>query len=297
MSAHPAAARAEAAIRLRRWEEALREAGVLLAADPSDSTGYAMLARAQLGRRQFAEALKAADEGLRRSPEREWLHRLRAHGLIALQRYGEGLAAADECVRLLPDACEPHLVRGEALQKLKRHADAEEELLRARELNADDFEPHRALGDLWLEKDPQRAEEHYRAALRIDATHAGVLNNLGAALARQKRRDEAALAYKAAILADPALGVAKRNAHAVVTQQVGKAAGWGTGIFALLQAGRLAATASAPIALAFLALGVPAAVVIRKRRREKRMADLKQKDPQLYAIFEKLEQDKKAGRL
>lgn len=295
-SAHPAAGRAEAALRLGRWDEALREAAVLITAEPQDSTGHAMLARAHLGKGEFAKGLHAAEAGLQRTPDREWLHRLRAHALLALQRYKDALAAADECVRLLPDAYETHLVRGEALAHLKRRDEAEEHLLRARELNPDSLEPHRELGDLFLRSDPKRAEGHYRAALRIDANNAVVLNNLGAALSRQKRRDEAALAFKSAILADPTLEVAKQNAHRAVSKQVGKAVGGGTGLFALLQAGRLVATAAPPVALAVLALSVPAALVVRKRRAT-RIEELKKKDPQLYAIFEQLERDKKAGRL
>ena len=275
----------------------MREAAAIISADPAGSTGHAVLARAHLGKNEFAKALEAAEAGLQRTPDREWLHRLRTHALIFLKRHKEALEAADECVRLLPNATESHQIRGKALGKLKRLADAEEEYARALQLNPHSAEAHRELGDLVLKKTPKRAEEHYRAALAIEPNDAVALNNLGAALSRQKRRDEAALAYKAAILADPTLKVAKRNAHATVTQQVGKVAGWGTGLFVALQAARLAAAASAPIALAVLAVGVPATLAIRRKLRAKRIAQLKARDPQLVAIFERLEQDKKAGRL
>ncbi|HET9751547.1 MAG TPA: BTAD domain-containing putative transcriptional regulator, partial [Myxococcales bacterium] len=118
-------ARAEAALQLSRWDEAAKEAGLMIAADPDDSTGYAMLSRAHLGKEEYGEALKLAEAGLAHDPDREWLHRLRCHALRLQGRLAEALQAADTCVRLLPGAAESHAARGKVLAALKRRKEAE----------------------------------------------------------------------------------------------------------------------------------------------------------------------------
>ena len=226
-------ARAEAALQVSRWDEAAREAALMIAADAEDSTGYAMLSRAHLGKEEYDEALKLAEAGLIHDPDREWLHRLRCHALRLSGRLAEALEAADACVRLLPGAAESHAVRGKVLAGLKRRKEAEAAYETALELDPDDADLHRDFGDLFLQSDPAKAEACYRRSLAIDASDAVTLNNLGAALNRQKRPDEAALAFKSAILADPTLKVAKQNAHSTISSRLGAVAGAGA-VFYLL---------------------------------------------------------------
>ncbi len=292
-------ARAEAALRTRRWEEAKREAAALIAADPAGSTGHGMLSRAHLGCNEFAQARKAAEEGLARTPEREWLHRLRCHALRLEGDLAAALAAADECVRLAPGASESHAVRGKVLAALKHRDDAEEEYQRALQIDPHSADTHRDLGDLFLRKDPRRAEKHYRQALAIEPSDAVALNNFGAALLAQKRRDEAALAFKAAILADPTMQVAKRNAHATLSSRIGQVAGMGGAIYVGVQALRFAPVIDLHYAAMLLVLAVIASLAWRsysQGKRERRLRTLKQTDPQLYELFTRLDEDKRAGR-
>ncbi|HYV65692.1 MAG TPA: tetratricopeptide repeat protein [Myxococcales bacterium] len=300
MTVERAAARAEAALRLARWDEAMRAAAELIAADPDDSTGFAMLSRAHLGKNEFKLAQKAAEDGLARTPNREWLHRLRCHALRLQGRYDDAVAAAEECVRLMPGASESHGARAKALAALGRREEAMAAYDRAIALDPHDALLHRELGDLLLSQAPAEAERHYRAALAINPSDAVTLNNFGASLARQKRPDEAALAFKSAILADPTLRVAKQNAHSTLSSQLGAAAGIGGALWIALQAVRVAGTVESGIAIGAMLLAGFAYLVwrlVQKIRRSERLEALKAKDQQLYEIFTRLEADKKAGRL
>lgn len=298
-------ARAEAALQLSRWDDAAREAALMIAADADDSTGYAMLARAHLGKEEYGEALKQAEAGLVHDPDREWLHRLRCHALRLSGRLADALEAADACVRLLPGAAESHAVRGKVLAGLKRRKEAEAAYERALELDPDDADLHRDQGDLFLKADPAKAEACYRRSLAIDASDAVTLNNLGAALNRQKRPDEAALAFKSAILADPTLKVAKQNAHSTISSRLGAIAGVGAGLSALSILPRmLLKTSFRTLDWRNAAVAVVVVLLVAGfwwwRKGPRRKADLerlKARDPQLHAIFVRLEADKREGRL
>jgi tetratricopeptide (TPR) repeat protein len=306
MTAELHRARAEAALELSRWDEAAREAALMIAAGPDDSTGYAMLSRAHLGKQEHEEALKQAEAGLAHDPEREWLHRLRCHALRLQGRLPEALEAADTCVRLLPGAAESHAARGKVLAGLKRRKDAQAAYEKALELDPDDADLHRELGDLYLEKEPAKAEACYRRSLAIDAGDAVTLNNLGAALNRQKRADEAALAFKSAILLDPTLKVAKRNAHATINSRLGAVAGLGAGLYALSAVPRLLLKTSVRsldgrnLAVAVVVVLLIAALWAWRRYgggRKANLEKLRARDPQLHAIFVKLDADRREGRL
>ena len=309
MTAELHRARAEAALQLSRWDDAAREAALMIAAEPEDSTGYAMLARAHLGKEEYGEALKLAEAGLVHDPDREWLHRLRCHALRLQGRLAEALEAADTSVRLLPDAAEAHAVRGSVLAGLKRPRDAEAAYAKALELDPDDAALHRELGDLFLKSDPAKAEACYRRSLAIDASDAVTLNNLGAALNRQKRSDEAALAFKSAILADPTLRVAKQNAHSTINSRLGAVAGVCAVVYALSMVPRtllkgpireLDGAGFAVAVVVVMALIAGGFWAWRRYRQDERAANLeklKARDPQLHAIFVKLEADKREGRL
>src|SRR5207244_1255249 len=90
---------------------------------------------------------------------------------------------------------------------------------------------HRTRANIALhENDFASAEYSYREALRCDPRDAVALNNLGVALQRLGRQEEAALAFKAAVLADPTLQIAKSNTHSAVKNLGGVvAAGAGVG--------------------------------------------------------------------
>jgi tetratricopeptide (TPR) repeat protein len=293
--------RAAAALDLKRWDEAAREAAAAVSADPEDVSGHALLARAFLGKGDSAEAQRAADAGLARHPHSEWLFRLRSLALRQQKRYPEALAASEEAVKLLPDSALGHYTKALALAGMKRVPEARSANEKAVELDPDNAEIRSHLGDLFLDREPARAERHYRDALALEPNDACTLNNLGVALKKQGMAKEAAVAFKSAVLLDPTLAVAKRNAHSTVGELLRVGGVLGGGAIVALQAVRLLALAGkggAGVLLAFgLFLGGGGYLVWRLAQRRRRKDDLASMDPQLLEIWKKLDADKKHGRL
>jgi tetratricopeptide (TPR) repeat protein len=90
---------------------------------------------------------------------------------------------------------------------------------------------HQGLGMVAFKRKQWRdAENHFRAALRLDPENAALLNNLGMALSRQGRDREAVSYFADSSRADPSDDTARRNA--TVTAM---AAGVGLLIFTLLR--------------------------------------------------------------
>jgi tetratricopeptide (TPR) repeat protein len=300
-AARHAVARAEAALAIGRFETAAADAARAIAADASWPDGYAQLARANLGLGRFKEALRAADAGLAVCSDSVWLYRLRALVLAKCGRRKEARAAADEAIRLDPNSAAAHSARSLVLTGYWERKLAIASAERAVELAPDNAGFLAHLGLLLLRKDPKRAEKLLRESLAIEPNDAAVLNNLGVALHRQRRALDAALAYKAAILVDPALGVAKRNAHSTVNRLL-----YGGSL--LITVGVLArsffqvstvlmqtAPTGVRIAVPTGSLVVAVALYFAVRRRRRRQ--LQAKDPQLLEIYARLEADRKAGRL
>ena len=77
-AAELARGRASAAIALGRFEEAVRQAGRAVAAEPAAIEGYGLLAQALIGQNEMRRAQEAAEQGLSHGPDSEWLLRLRA---------------------------------------------------------------------------------------------------------------------------------------------------------------------------------------------------------------------------
>lgn len=295
--------RARAALQVGRLDEAERAARDALAADPSAEDGHALLARVHLARGDHGEALRAAEGGVAATPESEWLQRLRALALNGMGRRNEALAAADEAVRLQPDVAPGHFVRSVILETLKKLPEAREAAERAVELDPEDAGHHAQLGDLWLKQDPARAERHYRESLALDPARADTLNNLGVALNAQKRTRDAALAFRSAVMLDPTLTVAKQNTHSTIRRMTGGGALFVVAVVVTQGArvverfGRGTSETVRWVALSVVLAGVAATWGIWWWRRTAGIRRLADSDPQLHAIYARLEADRKAGRL
>jgi tetratricopeptide (TPR) repeat protein len=295
-----AASLARAALALSRYEEAATHAAHAITEDPNAADGYGLLAQAELGLEQPRRAIKTAERGLAQDPESEWLHRLRSIALRLSKKHKDALAAADEAVRLAPHIAQCHYVRAQALAACRRPKEGIAAAERALELNPNDASNYSLLADLHLKKSPARAEEYYRKSLSIDPQSAPALNNLGVALLRQKRPIDAATAFKSAVLVDPTLTVAKRNAHATTSSLLR-----GGGLFGLVIVLQVLARSGAAhhdsgtlvAGAAVLALSLAVMFLVRRWRGRRNRASLERADPQLLRIYEKLDADKKAGRL
>jgi len=304
-AAELARGRASAAIALGRFEEAVRQAGRAVAAEPAAIEGYGLLAQALIGQNEMRRAQEAAEQGLSHGPDSEWLLRLRATALFHQGDAKGALAGAEAALAVLPASALAHSLRGKSLGKLKREKEALAALEKSIELAPQTAHLHRDLGDLLLRKEPKLAEARYRAALELTPNDAVALNNLGVALQRQKRHEEAAHQFRAAILADPTMKVAKTNAHSTIGA-LGRRAGVTGAVLALYLAASLLRAYSSSGAdeqrpfwvslLLLVAMVALIAVALGMRHRATEAAK-KRQDPQLAALYERLDSDKKRGQL
>jgi tetratricopeptide (TPR) repeat protein len=287
--------RARAAFDLRRYEEAEKEARAASGLKPDDASAWALLASVLQVRARWLDSEEAILAGLQADPESAWLHRLRSRYWLHACRNAEALEAATEACRLAPESPHSHHERDEVLSAMGRKKEARDELERAVALAPGESFHLRALGDFFLESDPKAAEGIYREALKLDAEDAAALNNLGVALQRQKKRIDAAICFKAAVLLDPTLKVAKENTHSTIS--------------VLLTAGRWTfwlALAAGLVArwrgwvhgtreVVFITLG--GTVALAMVHNLWRLWQLRRADPALRKLWTRIDADKRRGRI
>ena len=287
-----AARRVQAALELRRFDDATREAKQLLARFPDDVRAHGWLAQALLSLDRDDEAERVVTAGLAIAPAEEWFYRLRALGQRKQGQFKEALASLDEALRLAPDLAQAHHLQSLVLSDMRMRSEARAAAERAVALSPETAAYHSALGTLQLDDDPAAAEQHYRAALALDPNSAATVNNLGVALRRQKREREAVLAFKAAVGMDPTLEIARRNTHETMRQmmRVGPLLGGG-GLFLVKVLAMSAFRPEVGMVALLLLVGVGGVASWRHFDSKRRLADLAEKDPQLYDLFRKLERD------
>ena len=312
-SAQAALSRAQAALDLRRWERAIEEAQRAIALDPRLARAHALMCSAYLELKRYPEARREAEAALAIAPSEEWYHRLLSAALVGVQLPERALAASDEAVRLSPDLALAHYSRAQALKAMERKLDARMSMRRAVELDPASAMMHRGIGDLYLDDSPEIAEKHLRKALELDAIDPRTLNNLGVALQRQHRLAEAAIAYRRAIQIDPQMKVAKEN-----TLETGRKLFRVSSIWiwlALVVTFPFVVAGAAILAGLFARAGAPERVVVMTALgsfgggiaavilgvmfggRELKLLLFRARDPQLYALYKQLEDDRRRGHL
>ncbi|MFN8555833.1 MAG: tetratricopeptide repeat protein [Dehalococcoidia bacterium] len=207
------AARARALLDLRRPAEALPLLRQAATDAPDDAHPRRLLALALLRTGDPEAALEAAGQAVALDPDDEWGRRLQSRILMASDRPADALAAARQAVRLAPTGAEAWFALGDAALA---NGQPEEARQAARQIA--DADPLTAnaellLGDISLVADqPAVAEAHYQRALAKEPDSYAALNNLGIALLRQRRYQEATDRFHGAARLDPSAPAARGNA-------------------------------------------------------------------------------------
>jgi tetratricopeptide (TPR) repeat protein len=312
MKAESHLARAEAALEIDRYDVAITEAGLAIASDPESDYAFYVLARALSGAGRRKEALAAVDTAIARDPECGAYFVTRSDILRGLIEYDLAMQAAEESMRLDPQALGSYYAIGLSANALDQHDRAIDAYTRALELVPGYGPTHRFLADVYLDrKQWTKAEEHYRVALKSNPNEAATLNNLGCALLGRSKKREAALAFKAALLLDPTMSEAKENTHSTVSALIGRGGAIGLGVGGVAAAKTCAATGAKAgyfwfaiarhlsnpqtwIWLCVAAVAITGFIFGKRKWNEKA---LRKADPQIIAIFDQLQADKKAGRI
>jgi tetratricopeptide (TPR) repeat protein len=218
------AARIEALVSMKRWDEAVVEAQAAVGSAPHDGDAITQLAATLYRAGRHTEAAEAAARAVQVAPEREWAYRVSALALNALKRPREALGPAAEAVRLRPHFAPALSALLEAQLGCRHLAGAEATL--AELLRIDPGAPSlNAKGRFLLLKRKQKdAEAAFREAIRLDPLQPAYLNNLGIALQRRGRRRQAIEAYRSAASLDPTYEPPRRNLYRTTRQYV-----WGGG--------------------------------------------------------------------
>jgi len=189
---------------------------------PPEGVGVATLAlAAALGvlsherARAFTGTLALWQDTLEHNPDSWLAHNNLALELLARGRAREALHHLDEALRLRPDDAGTLVNRGNALEAVGDADAAEEHYRRALEHDPDAATAHNSLGRLRASEGGfEQAVGHFRAGIaslsaeRVYKPHdravlASLHNNLGLALARSGRVDEAIPEFERALVLDP----------------------------------------------------------------------------------------------
>jgi tetratricopeptide (TPR) repeat protein len=212
---HDDHARAKALMAVGRYEAAAAVLSEAVARDPGDARLLCELALCHHFLDHPEAALETVDRALAVAPGSEWGHRLRTVILI-----GQGTAAsreeaqraADEAVRLAPHSVSAWVVHSRAARVRKDFPMAFASATRAIELNPMEGSGHEAYGLAMLDAgNALVAEQAFRHQLSLDADNASAINNLGRALLKQRRKQEATALFARAAALDPTEAAYRRN--------------------------------------------------------------------------------------
>lgn len=210
-----------------RHDAAVSVLSKAIVAAPQAVEPHCEMAYALLKLRRAQEALKEAEVAAALNPQYERPHRLRSIILSQLGRSKDALAAAETAVRLAPELPSVVYTLGNAQLQAKRFPDAERAAENLVRIAPDWSLSHLLRGQVAIKrKQWEWAEASNRLALQIDPTNSVALNNLGVALQGQRRSEEALEIYQRAAQLDPNDDVAKANIVRMVRPITGLGVAW-----------------------------------------------------------------------
>lgn len=205
---------------LREWELAEASGRRRLALEPDDLAARTDLVEALHRQGRYSEALELAEPGCRALHLELLLARANALAELddlemALWAYVETLSVAEN----QPETAATALVIAKTLSAVGEKELASVWAHKAVVLDSSVAEAVTLLGSLLLGSDPVLAERRLRHSLRLDPEQPAALHDLGVALFRQNRLDEAMLVLKVASRLSPRFVAVKTLLSAVLMKQ------------------------------------------------------------------------------
>ena len=184
--------RAQALYEVGRLKESLQLMHRVAALWPESNDIFVDIAGIYVDLGDYHQALFYTSKALRIAPKDGEAFCVRARAFLGQRKPSEAVDAARLALRYQPDSSAPYAILSEALLSAGKHEEAEEISTRLRELFPDELAGHVQMGCVtgarkrWAE-----CESHNRVVLQLDPTNWVGLNNLGLALLKQGKRDEA----------------------------------------------------------------------------------------------------------
>lgn len=169
----------------KKYDEATDEAQQAIHHEPDEPLGFYALATVMQERNRLKEAYSAIQEAIRLQPWNE-SHFGRLAGIeFQRSRWNECLTAAEQGLEFDPEDVECTNLRAMALVKLGRRDEAGQTIEAALANAPDNAITHANLGwTLLHQREPKRAMEHFREALRLDPNlewaRAGIIESMKA---------------------------------------------------------------------------------------------------------------------
>jgi tetratricopeptide (TPR) repeat protein len=212
------AAHASVLLDLKRYDEAVSLLARVVAAEPTDSRAWCLLAAAHLGAGRYEEAAAAASRAITLAPSDDWPYRLASTAQGHLGHITAALAAANEACKL-----DPHEWRGFiclAWAQLATEVDfIAAERAAASALRLAPFEPdaHLTAGQVAFAQERWKAARaHQERALSLDPAHSDALNELGRIRARRGDLPRAARHFVQAVRSAPGVSTYAANVEAAI---------------------------------------------------------------------------------
>jgi tetratricopeptide (TPR) repeat protein len=190
--------------RLGLHEEAAKTFREALKTDPTNVLGHFNLAVSLFELRQLDEAIKELQAVLTMAPYCTRADELL--GTIWVQRrdYGRARDCFNHVLKYAPEDYAAHYNLGVLATMEDKWDEAERHLGLALSADPKSSEVNNTLGSLYLKRgDLNQARDFFVKTIALDAKMAGAHYNLGLVLRQQKKNEEAAQAFRQALLADP----------------------------------------------------------------------------------------------
>jgi tetratricopeptide (TPR) repeat protein len=185
----------------------------ILQQDPANAAARWGLGRALIKLKQMPRAVPHLEQAVAAQPKAPEPHYDLALAYLAVQRPADAVAHLTLALARQPQWIEALSLLGFALHQEGQPAEAEATLRRALALRPNHPETLNHLG-LVAMRAPGRIEEatrHFTSALAVQPALLEAWNNLGTALMKQNRLDEALSAYRRALALDPKFSKCKFN--------------------------------------------------------------------------------------
>ncbi|HEY1914319.1 MAG TPA: tetratricopeptide repeat protein [Streptosporangiaceae bacterium] len=214
--------RAQYMIDVKRYGEAVNLLASAVAADPGDSRGWCLLARAHAGQGQYAEAASAAGQAVALAPLDDWPHRLVSNAYMHLGDTVVAVRAAAEACRLAPNEWRAQLCLAQAaLASRGQLGLAERAAVTARSIAPDEPDVHFVSGQVSLARGNRKdAVAHHERALALNPDHPGALNELGRIRLSRAHTALAARHFLQAARSAPGVSGYSQNIEVVVRRTV-----------------------------------------------------------------------------